>query len=182
MKNIFSNKFLIAVVFFAATSFSFSQEFPKMDTSPMDLVIARNADKAPIIRVIYSRPTKKDRKIFGELVPYGEVWRTGANEATELDVYTDMMVGNTVIKPGTYTLFTIPGEREWTVILNKETNTWGAYNYKEELNVVKINVPARRAAAPIEALSMAFKPNADGVSLMIGWEDTYVEIPFKNIQ
>ncbi|NCT18312.1 MAG: asparagine synthetase B [Flavobacteriaceae bacterium CG_4_8_14_3_um_filter_34_10] len=159
----------------------FAQEFPKIDASPMDLAIARDANKAPLIRVIYSRPLKKNRKIFGELVPFNQVWRTGANEATELDLYTDMQVGGVKINAGTYTLYTIPGEKEWTVILNKETNTWGAYSYKQEMDIARINVPARKASAPIESLSMAFKTNEDGVSLMIGWDDTFVEIPFKNL-
>ena len=180
---------IIAALVFAAGSFSTveAQEmkeervnFSKMDVSPLDAVVYRNADKQPMARVLYSRPQKKDRVVFGNLVPYGKVWRTGANEATEVTFYTDMMVGGKTVEAGTYTMYTIPNENEWTVILNKATNVWGAYDYKEEWDVVRINVPARTAPKSIEAFSMAFKPVDNGTHLMMGWDDTYVEIPFMN--
>lgn len=168
--------FLVTLTFSQETK---AQEFPKLDSSPLDLNIARNEDKSPLIRVIYSRPQKKDREIFGKLVPYGKVWRTGANEATELEVYEPMLIENTLLKPGTYTLYTIPNEKEWTIIINNDTNVWGAYSYNEDKDVIRVQVPSKSAAAAIESLSMAFKPNKEGVSLMIGWDDRFVEIPFK---
>lgn len=174
--------FFIAFTCFTLSQVTTAQNFPKMDTSPMDLAIAR-ADKngPPIARVIYSRPQKKGRDIFGGLVPYGEVWRTGANEATELTLYTSLILGKTVLKPGNYTLYTIPNEDNWTVIINSDTNVWGAFSYKKEKDVVRVNVPSQQAAAPIETLSMIFRPDAKGVTLLIGWDDMFVEIPFKNI-
>ncbi|MEX2349733.1 MAG: DUF2911 domain-containing protein [Flavobacteriaceae bacterium] len=178
MKNILqiTGLFLFTLLYTSNVS---AQEFPKLDVSPMDLVIARDTDKSPLMRVIYSRPQKKDRVVFGNLVPFDQVWRTGANEATELEVYKSFQIGNETINPGTYTLYTIPGEDMWTVIINKETNTWGAYSYKEELDALRIEVPSKNAAATIETLSMAFKPTDDGLSLMIGWDDRFVEVPFK---
>ncbi|MCR9182693.1 MAG: DUF2911 domain-containing protein [Flavobacteriaceae bacterium] len=159
-----------------------AQEFPKLDASPMDINIARNDNMSPIIRVIYSRPQKKNRKIFGELVPFGNVWRTGANEATELEIYEPLKFGDATIEPGTYTLYTIPNEKEWVVIINCDTNAWGAYNYDKKLDEARISVPSKSAAATIESLSMAFKPNSDGVSLMIGWDDRFIEVPFKKVK
>lgn len=181
MKNIPQIIVLFLFTFFLTTDNTVGQEFPKLDTSPMDLIITRDTDKSPLMRIIYSRPHKKDRVIFGNLVPFDKVWRTGANEATELEVYKPYKIGNATINPGTYTLYTVPGEDEWTVIINKETNTWGAYSYKEELDLVRIQVPSKNASATIETLSMAFKPNDDGVSLMIGWDDRFVEVPFKRV-
>ncbi len=157
-----------------------AQKFPQIDASPMDLAFARpDKNAAPMARVIYSRPQKKDRTIFGDLVPYGEIWRTGANEATELTIYTPLKLGNTLLKPGTYTLYTIPGKEKWTIIINGETNVWGAYSYKKEKDMARTEVSAKQAAAPIEALSMIFRPEKDGTTLLIGWDKVYVEIPFK---
>lgn len=146
----------------------------------MDIAIARSSKNGPpIARVIYSRPQKKGRDIFGGLVPYNEVWRTGANEATELTIYTPLMLGKAILKPGTYTLYTIPNPEKWTIIINSDTNVWGAFSYKKERDVVRIKVPCMQAAAPIETLSMIFRPENNGTTLLIGWDDEYVEIPFK---
>lgn len=156
--------------------------FSKLDVSPLDVVLFRDKNKEPVARVLYSRPQKRDREVFGKLVPFGEVWRTGANEATEITLYQDMMVGDKRIKKGTYTLFTIPQENEWTVVLNNSTNIWGAYDYHVEQDVARITVPVRKTSTSIEALSMAFEPIENGAKLQIGWDDRYVEIPFKNPQ
>ncbi len=178
------NTFLLLL--FIVTAFSFqdlsAQSFPKMDASPMDLAMARpDKNSTPLARVIYSRPQKKGRDIFGDVVPYSEVWRTGANEATELTIYTPLKFGETTIKPGTYTLYTIPDQENWTIIINRDTNVWGAYSYKKEKDLARITVECKDAAAPIESLSMIFRPEKDGTTLIIGWDDHYVEIPFKKV-
>ncbi len=156
--------------------------FAKLDVSPMDLVIYKNQDDEVVARVIYSRPVKRDREIFGKLVPYGEVWRTGANEATELTLYKNMKVAEVVVEAGTYTLYTIPGEKEWTVILNNRVNTWGAYEYTDQEDKVRIKVPVRNSPATIESLSMAFVTKTDGADLLMGWDNKYVEVPFKAVK
>lgn len=153
--------------------------FSKLDVSPMDVVLFRGENNEPLARVLYSRPQTRDREIFGKLVPYGEVWRTGANEATEITLYDDMTVSGKTIKKGTYTLFTIPQENEWTIILNNSTNVWGAYDYHVEQDVARITVPVRKSPTSVEALSMAFEPIENGAKLQIGWDDHYVEVPFK---
>lgn len=180
-------KQLFPLIFIALSLISYqgirAQSFPQMDASPMDLAMAR-ADKnsVPLARVIYSRPQKKGRDIFGELVPFGKVWRTGANEATELTIYTPLKFGNTILNPGTYTLYTIPEEDSWTIIINSDTNVWGAFSYKKEKDVARMEVPCMQAAAPIESLSMIFKTDSKGTTLLIGWDNEYVEIPFKKLQ
>jgi hypothetical protein len=176
-------KLLISSFLFALIaifpSITNAQMFPKMDSSPMDLAMARESrDTPPIARVIYSRPSKKGRDIFGNLVPYGKVWRTGANEATELTLYKTLKFGKTILKPGTYTLYTIPNKDEWTVIINSDTNVWGAYSYKPEKDIARLKIKSRNAPAPTETLSMVFRPEENGTTLMIGWDDTYIEIPF----
>ncbi len=156
--------------------------FDKMDVSPMDLIVYKNENEEVVARVIYSRPLKRDREIFGKLVPYNEVWRTGANEATELTLYKKMRVADVVIEAGTYTLYSIPGEKEWTVILNNRINTWGAYEYTDQEDKVRIKVPVRTAPSTIESFSMAFVNKPDGADLLIGWDNNYVEVPFKSVQ
>ena len=180
-KSITAISFIICL--FISTTTLQAQSFPKMDASPLDLALARTDRNAtPTARVIYSRPSKKGRAIFGDLVPYDEVWRTGANEATELTLYQPFKLGNTRLEAGTYTLYTIPGETNWTVIINSDTNVWGAYSYKKEKDVARISVPVKEAAASTESLSMVFRPDSAGPTLMIGWDDVYIEIPFKNLQ
>ncbi|QED38914.1 DUF2911 domain-containing protein [Antarcticibacterium arcticum] len=159
-----------------------SPNFPKIDASPMDLVVYKDASDKVVARVIYSRPQKRDREVFGKLVPYGQVWRTGANEATELTLYKDMKVADVVVKAGTYTIYTIPEEKEWTVILNKTIHTWGAYEYTDKEDLVRIIVPVRQSPTSIEAFSMTFAPAEGGASLLMGWDNKYVEVPFKNVK
>ena len=179
-------KKIYLITLFIISSFTFqsiqAQSFPQMDASPMDLAMARpDKNSPPLARVIYSRPQKKGRDIFGGLVPYGEVWRTVANEATELTIYTPLKFGNTVLKPGTYTLYTIPDKDNWTIIINSDTNVWGAYSYKKEKDIARMTVPYKEAAAPIESLSMIFRPEDNGTTLLIGWDNEYVEVPFKKV-
>lgn len=154
--------------------------FPKMDTSPMDMVVYSNQNDELLIRVIYSRPQKRDREVFGKLVPYGEVWRTGANETTEITFYKKMKVGDKTFDAGTYALYTIPNEKEWTIILNKSVHTWGAYDYTDEKDMVRIKVPARNTEHPLENFSMAIEPSKDdkSVNLLMGWDNKYVKVPF----
>ncbi|HSI69434.1 MAG TPA: DUF2911 domain-containing protein [Gillisia sp.] len=153
--------------------------FPKIDASPMDMVIYRSADDVAVARVIYSRPQKRNRQVFGNLVPYGEVWRTGANEATELTLFQDMKVADAVVEAGTYTVYTIPGEKEWTIILNNRVHTWGAYEYTDKEDKVRIKVPVRNSPTTIETFSMAFEPNENGANLLMGWDDKFVSVPFR---
>jgi hypothetical protein len=169
--------FIIAL---ALPETSLGQNFPPMAVSPMDLEIARlDSDGPPVARVIYSRPQKKGREIFGGLVPYNKVWRTGANEATELTLYKPMIFGNNRLEAGTYTLYTIPQKDTWTIIINEDTNVWGAFSYKKVKDVARIQVPVQETAAPVEALSMIFKNEDYGVTLLIGWDQVFVEIPFR---
>lgn len=154
--------------------------FPKMDTSPMDMVAYRNDNNEILMRVIYSRPQKRNREVFGKLVPYGEVWRTGANETTEIAFYKDMEIGGETFEAGTYALYTIPNEKEWTIILNKSQHTWGAYEYTDEKDLVRIKVPVRNMEHPLENFSMTLEPaNKDkGINLLMGWDNKYVKVPF----
>ena len=163
----------------AQTAESEQPEFPKLDMSPMDIATAATEDGLTIARVLYGRPQMRGREVFGTLVPYGEVWRTGANEASELTLYQDMVLGGETIEAGSYSFYTIPEENQWTIILNKTINTWGAYDYKVETDLVRIKLPVRRLDHPLETLSMLFDTTSDGATLKLGWDDRYVQVPFK---
>jgi hypothetical protein len=130
------------------------------------------------VKVAYGQPSKRDRAIFGKLVPYGEVWRTGANEATEITFTKDATFGGEKIKAGTYSLFTIPTENEWTVILNPELKQWGAYGYEKikDKDALKVKVPVKKLDQPVEKLTYRF---TEQNNLVIEWDQTQVEIPVQ---
>ena len=130
--------------------------------------------------VTYSRPAMKGRKIFGGLVPYGEMWRTGANKATELKVEGTVMINNQKVEAGAYSLFTIPGATEWTVIINKNTELWGTGGYKQEDDVVRFTVTPTTTTAT-ESFTMGFANVKDNsVTLEMYWETTKVSFEIKN--
>jgi hypothetical protein len=162
-----------------------AQTFRKVDKSPLDYAYLpdhfahdrKDGEKA-IVRVTYSRPSKNDREIFGKLVPYGKVWRTGANENTEIKFYQDVELGGKKVQAGTYTLFTIPGEKEWTVILNKELDYWGAYKYNEKSDVLRVTVPSTTLNEALENFSIQFEGKGEKQAVMkLGWDKTLVEVP-----
>ena len=130
------------------------------------------------MKVAYGQPSKRGRVIFGQLEPYGKVWRTGANEATEITFTKDATFGGQAVKAGTYTLFTIPNENEWTVILNPELKQWGAYGYDKikDKDLPHVKVPAKKLDAPVEKLTLKFDEKN---SLVIEWDQTHVEVPIQ---
>lgn len=154
-----------------------AQNFPKADKSPADIATYRE-DGQPKIKVVYGRPAKKGRDIFGDLVPYGKVWRTGANEATEIRVYEDATVAGETLEAGIYSLFTIPGEDSWTIIFSKQTDVWGAYQYNAELDQLRVEVDSFEGDQLLEHFSIAYKEVEGGVHLILGWDVTQVAVPF----
>lgn len=163
-----------------AFSLSSAQEFPKLDSSPMDAAIFKESrNTAPIVKVIYSRPQKKGRDVFGGLVSYGQMWRTGANETTEIKFYRDVKFGGKDVKAGTYSLYTIPNESNWTLVLNTKLDTWGAYQYDKGKDVARIEVNTQKTPATVEAFAIAFKKVDGGAHMLMGWDNTMVEVPIN---
>lgn len=124
------------------------------------------------ISIEYGQPSKKGRDIFGALVPYGKVWRTGANEATVIEFSKDVKINGETVKAGRYALFTIPGESEWTIILNKVANQWGAYNYDASKDVLNVKVKAEQMKEVTEAFTI--KISKTGL-VELYWDTTGVE-------
>ncbi len=167
-----------------------AQTFKGLDKSPMDRTyyppdFAHDRKFAPekvgekaFIRVTYSRPAKKDREVFGKLIPFDKVWRTGANESTEIKFYQDVVIQGKKISAGTYSLFTIPKATEWTIILNSDVDWWGAYSYDETKDVLRVNVPAKKAETVIENFTIQLAKGNDNTALLqLGWDTTVVELP-----
>ena len=152
-----------------------AQKFAKLDTSPLDAASFPASYKEPnkSIKVVYSRPQLKGRELSA-LAPNGKVWRTGANEAANLTLYKDMKIGGKPVKSGEYSLFTIPGDKEWTIILSKDINVWGAYTYNEANDVVRVTAPVSSGES-LEAFSIAF---GDDGTMHLGWGTTRVAVPF----
>jgi len=155
-----------------------AQEFQGLDKSPMDIASYPSSykDANKQMKIIYSRPQLKDRSL-SKLAPNGEVWRTGANEAAELVLYADFKLGDTTLKAGSYSFYTIPGEKQWTIILNSDLNTWGSYYYKEKNDVVRIKVPVTSGKS-LEAFSIAMEESDNGVTMHLGWDTVRVAVPF----
>ena len=132
------------------------------------------------IEIVYSRPGVKGRSIFGGLVPYGAVWRTGANNATKLTFSTAVKLNGAEIPAGTYALFTIPGEKEWTIIINKGAAQWGAFQYDEKADVVRFKATPVQLAETIETFTIEFNGIRDeSARLDLIWDKTVVPIKLE---
>ena len=176
------SNFIASIVFAFLMLVSFNvnaQEFKGLDASPMDAASFPSSYKESdkLVKITYSRPQLKGRSV-GKLAPEGKVWRTGANEAAELTLYTDMMLGTTKIKAGTYTFYLIPGEKEWTAIVSTDLNVWGSYFYSEKNDVARIDVPVSKGKENLEAFSIAFEKSDNGIHMHIGWGTIRIAVPF----
>jgi hypothetical protein len=151
-----------------------------MSYYPVDYPVLKIQDKVsePLVaRVVYSRPQKRGRKLFGDLIGYGQVWRLGANEATEIEFFRDVKIDGKMVKKGRYTLYALVNEDKWVLILNKETDTWGAFRYDSSKDVMRTVVPVEKQSDIAEAFSISFQKTAKGAELVISWDDVLVKLP-----
>jgi len=177
-KSTLVSSFKLVFILLLSTSM-YAQNFRELDKSPMDVsafpLKYRNPNKD--IKIYYSRPQLKGRPL-SQLTPKGKIWRLGANEAAELILYKDMKLGSTSIKAGSYSFYAIPGDKEWTVIVSKDTNVWGAYNYNQANDAARLNIPVTKASESLEAFSIAFTKANNGINMHLGWDTTRVVVPF----
>jgi len=160
---------------------------PPLDKSPMDMAyypanypVLKIQDKAaePLVaRVIYSRPLKAGRPVFGDHVPFNEIWRLGANEATEIEFYREVRIGNRKVPKGKYTVYAIATPGQWTGIFNRDTDTWGAFKYDEKKDVARLVVPVEKSEQPVEAFTIYFDRSAGAVNMIIAWDEARVAVP-----
>ncbi|TBW26492.1 DUF2911 domain-containing protein [Gramella sp. KN1008] len=150
--------------------------------SPEDTVIYQKDDLK--LEVFYNRPYKKERKIFGELVPYGKVWRTGANEATTFETNKDILVDGSLLKAGKYTLWTIPMENSWKVIFNDKMYPWGI-NLDEKVyrnskfDALVLERPVEDLPTKLEQFTISFEESGEFVNMVLAWDETRVSVPIK---
>ncbi|HEX7241168.1 MAG TPA: DUF2911 domain-containing protein, partial [Longimicrobiaceae bacterium] len=143
--------------------------------SPRDSVQARVG--AATLSVNYGRPYLRGRRAFGGMAPWGQVWRTGANQATHFRTDRDLVVGGTPVPAGAYTLWTIPAESGWQLVVNKQTGQWGTM-YDAAQDLARIPMRTERVAAPVEQFTISVEPGGEGGVLAMAWENTRAFVPF----
>ncbi|MDT0646818.1 DUF2911 domain-containing protein [Zunongwangia sp. F260] len=153
--------------------------------SPQDTVHFKS--KGITLEVFYNRPYKKDREIFGGLVPYDEVWRTGANEATTFQTDKDILVDGSLLKAGKYTLWTIPGKETWKVIFNSQMYPWGIDLEKKayrdpQYDVLVIETAVNKIENNVEQFTIFFEEINDLIFLFLSWDDTSISLPIKEAE
>jgi tetratricopeptide (TPR) repeat protein len=163
------------LLLFLSVSFSYGQNLRTPQPSPTESI--KQDFGMSSIELVYSRPGMKGRKIFGELVPYGKVWRTGANSATYIKFNDDVMLAGHEVKAGEYALYTIPNNNSWEIILNKGYNKSGT-EYSEAEDVLRFNVNPVTINYPVETFTMQFgNVKSSSVDLQLMWDKTLVSIP-----
>jgi hypothetical protein len=140
------------------------------------LKMTRGISSPPVARVIYSRPHRQGRKIFGNLLKYGEPWRLGANEATEIEFFRPVSIQGKRVVPGRYTLYAVPHEKEWTVVLNSNIYSWGLKQDSTK-DVQKFRIPVHTGQPSIEDFTMVFQRTGTGADLLIAWDDVVARLP-----
>lgn len=162
---------LYCTMFFIFSSFSISTLAQNSKPSPAATATGKAGEAT--VTINYGAPSVKGRKVWGELVPFGKVWRTGANDATTFEVDADVKIEGQPLAKGKYSLFTIPEEKEWTIIFNKNPKQWGSYSYKQEEDVLRVKVKPGTSASFNEKLSF----EVTGNKVYIRWENA--EVSFK---
>lgn len=168
-------KLLAAGILSCAVLFADAQTIRTPQPSPTQTV--KQDFGISSVELIYSRPGMKGRKIFGDLVPWGKVWRTGANSATRIKFTDSVTIGGKQLKGGEYAIYTVPNEKEWEIIINKGSADWGT-NYKQEDDIFRVKATPVKLDQPVETFTMQFaniKPNSADLQLM--WDKTLVSVP-----
>jgi hypothetical protein len=172
-RNVFAS-----LVFLAVCSLSFAQQDKSKRPSPPAQAQCKFSD-GKTITVDYSSPRMKGRKIFGDLVPYGEVWRTGANEATTFVTTANLSAGGKDVPAGSYTIFTLPAQDNWTLIVNKHTGEWGVpYKYESE-ELAKVQMSVSKTSAPVENFTIGFDQGGGTCTIKLSWESTQASLSFS---
>ncbi len=161
---------------------TFAQDELKPRISPLTVVSIRY--KEAYLKIVYSQPQKRGRKIFGKVVPLGEVWRTGANEATEITITQDISVMGATLKAGTYSFFSIPDKEKWIIIFNRELGQWGSYNYNPKMDVLRFEIPTKSVADNLvyEPFTIRIDQKTDSAEIFLFWDKTQVSFPIHFIE
>ncbi len=169
-----------------------AQKPTDLDKSPMDMsywpnnypVLKRagQAKAMPVARIIYSRPLKGGRTIFGNIIPYGQVWRMGANEATEIEFFSNVKIAGKLIAKGRYTMYYIPEQTKWTLIINSDNYSWGHFSYNSAKDIVRKDVDLDKNNEVVEAFTMYFEETKTGANLIMLWDDIKTMLPITLVK
>jgi len=176
------NLLIVSILSLNSLTLIFAQDVTKPRVSPLALATAHY--KNTYIKITYGQPQKNDREIFDHLVPFEKVWRTGANEATEITVTNDILVSGNTLKAGTYSLFTIPDKEKWTIIFNSDLGLWGSYNYNPKMDVLRFDVPVKSTSENIacELFTIRIDQKTDTAEIVLLWDKTTVSFPVHFIE
>ena len=165
---------LLLVLAVAASPLRAQQDKSKRPSPPATAKCELSGGKT--VTIDYSSPRKRGRNVFPDVVKYGEVWRTGANEATTFVTTGDVMVGGTHVPAGSYTLFTVPGKDKWTLIISKKTGEWGTDYPGEKEDLARVEMKAGTASAPVENFTISFEKSGNGCNLKLAWDTTTASV------
>ena len=170
---------LFAVAMFASAQMNMSDDKSKRPSPPASAACKFSDGKT--IKIDYSSPRAKGRKIFGEasekaLVPYGQIWRTGANDATTFVTDTNVTVGGKAVPAGSYTIFTVPKADAWSLVISKKTGEWGTDYPGEKEDLVRVPMTVSKTSAPVENFTIAFDQAGSKCTLRIEWENTRASV------
>jgi Protein of unknown function (DUF2911) len=179
--------FIITLSLFLAIT-GFAQPKPtELDKSPMDmsywpanypiLKMSGKAKDLPIARIIYGRPMKNGRVIFGGIIKYGEMWRLGANEATEIETFRTIKIAGKTLAKGRYTVYCLPTENKWTIIINKDNFCWGNFTYDLKKDLIRSEIDVEKNTESVEAFTMYFEDTKNGANLIFLWDDIKTSLP-----
>lgn len=162
--------------------------YPGADVSPMDmsyfppefpkLKMANAAETGPVARVIYSRPHLQGRRLFPDILKYGEAWRLGANEATELQLFRDVSIQGKTIKQGRYILYCVPNQESWTIVINSNIDTWGL-KADPSKDIARFDVPVKKTDYRLEYFSIIMEKSNSGADILLAWDDVEVRLPLQ---
>lgn len=174
---------IIAIALFCYSYFA--ENIFSSRLSPKDTVVFKLNDLK--LEVFYNRPSKKDRDVFGALVPYGKVWRTGANEATTFESNKSLLVKNAKLPAGNYTLWTVPRDSSWSVIFNTKQYPWGVDEQMQPMwdpnyDILEIEVPVETLSNPVEQFTIAFDNSTDNLKLTMAWDRTKISVPMEIVK
>jgi hypothetical protein len=169
-------KILLALLVAGTFGLANAQEMPAPSPAATNIQRVGLTD----VEITYSRPSLKGRTIFGELVPFGEVWRTGANASTKIKFSSEVTIGDTKVKAGTYSFYAIPTATTWTLILNSNLSLWGSDGYSEDEDVVRLDVKPMELGFKMESMTINVQNLTDkGAVIALAWENVVVALPFS---
>lgn len=171
---------IITILFlWGTTQVVYAQEALEPRANPLDMATVKYKDT--YIKITYGRPQKRGRVIFGEVIPFGALWCTGANETAELTTTKNIKINGHNLKAGTYSLFTIPEADKWTIIINSDPGQWGVYNYDSDKDVLRFKVPVATTEEVYEPFTIELELLDEGAELLVMWDRTKISIPVSFI-